>query len=781
MSNEAAVGHDSTGEQDFMEQARKYLQETYQELRCTGTPLTDNETPLPEKRAVDIEKQVIEVETSGFKMETLPVLIETLPVEIEAPAVELETVAMKCETADVEVQTSDVEIKEGSVIEEELSPDVEIETPWPIWAEGPGLRDCFVGDQGYFKVFTGDAGLGTLSVQLKEPKTKARIKKWKGVKETVTCRHKPKVPGKYIIKIKWDDEHIIGSPFTIRVRIRPAIEIETPAVEVETSDVEIEERSIIKEEVPEVEIEVSAVEFETPTMEIETTADEIEAPAVELETVAMKCETADVEIQTADVEIKEESVIEEELSPDVEIETPWPIWTEGPGLRDCFVGDQGYFKVFAGDAGLGTLSVQLKEPKTKARIRKWKGVKETVTYTYNPEKAGKYIIKIKWDDEHIIGSPFTIRVRNRPAIEIETPAVGVETSDVEIEERSIIEDEVPEVEIEVSAVELETPAMEIERRWPAVEIETPWPVWPIWAEGPGLKDCFVGDQGYFQIFTGDAGRGTLSVQLKKPLAIPRLRKWRGLEETVTCRYNPDVAGKYIIKIKWENEHIIGSPFKIQVRKRPAFKIKTPAVEDQVPAIEFEMPTVETNKDETTGVAGCEMPTVETNKDETTGVAGCEMQALGDTAEAKIETLKVEAEEMIYDVEAEAVNIEETAVEVNLLTAKMEIGNAKDIRAEGPGLMDCFVGDLGDFQIFIKHAGDGILTVQVKGPKAKSHVSEWKGAKRAVTCRYNHEVAGKYTINIKWGDDHIKGSPFNIKVRERPDKFVKFETPAVELV
>ena len=32
----------------------------------------------------------------------------------------------------------------------------------------------------------------------------------------------------------------------------------------------------------------------------------------------------------------------------------------------------------------------------------------------------------------------------------------------------------------------------------------------IWAEGPGLMDSFTGEQGDFQVFTKDAGHGTLS-------------------------------------------------------------------------------------------------------------------------------------------------------------------------------------------------------------------------------------------------------------------------------
>ena len=80
------------------------------------------------------------------------------------------------------------------------------------------------------------------------------------------------------------------------------------------------------------------------------------------------------------------------------------------------------------------------------------------------------------------------------------------------------------------------------------------------------------------------------MRVKGPKGKPRKGKWKGAKETVTCRHKPQVAGKHIIKIKWENEHIKGSPFKIQVRNRPA--IETPADKIQVPAIKFESPTVE---------------------------------------------------------------------------------------------------------------------------------------------------------------------------------------------
>jgi len=100
--------------------------------------------------------------------------------------------------------------------------------------------------------------------------------------------------------------------------------------------------------------------------------------------------------------------------------------------------------------------------------------------------------------------------------------------------------------------------------------------------------------------------------------------------------------------------------------------------------------------------------------------------------------------------------------------KVRVCNPEAIWAEGPGLMDSFVGDQGDFQVFTRDAGHGTLSVRVNGPKDKFRVDMWKGADRTVNCRYNPEVAGKYTVNIKWEDEHIKGSPYTIQVRKRPD-------------
>ena len=204
---------------------------------------------------------------------------------------------------------------------------------------------------------------------------------------------------------------------------------------------------------------------------------------------------------------------------------------------------------------------------------------------------------------------------------------------------------------------------------------------------------------------------------------------------------------------------------------PFFRIFRPVAKDETPAEEHETSNSEV-KDETTAVEALkdtDTPNGGIEDGTTSEVADNEEKPLEeDTKKAKVETLMVEVEDLIVDVGAEAANNEGEKEE------------EEKIRAEGPGLMDCFVGDLGDFQVFTKDDGLGSLSVNVKGPKPKSKLNKWKGTKRPVSCKYNPKVAGKYTITIKWGKnckDHVKGSPFTVQVTDRPAG--EIETPAVD--
>ncbi|XP_063692613.1 filamin-B-like [Bolinopsis microptera] len=202
--------------------------------------------------------------------------------------------------------------------------------------------------------------------------------------------------------------------------------------------------------------------------------------------------------------------------------------------------------------------------------------------------------------------------------------------------------------------------------------------------------------------------------------------------------------------------------------RPVAKVETPAEEHETSNSEVKDETAAVEENKTQALEETDTPNGGVEDETTAEVADNEEQPLEEvTTKAKVETLIVEVEDLTVDVGAEAATNEEEKEEA--------------IWAKGPGLMDCFVGDLGDFQVFTKDDGLGSLSVNVKGPKPKSKLNKWKGTKRPVSCRYNPKVAGKYIITIKWGKNcknHVKGSPFTVQVTDRPAE--EIETPAIEL-
>ena len=496
-------------------------------------------------------------------------------VELEAPEDEIKTSTV--EGGPLTLDSSSVETNLPVML-----PAVKVRSDPAIWAEGPGLENCFVGDEADFQVFTSGDGHGSLSVRVKRPNAKSQVGTWKGPKRIICCKYNTDVDGKYTVKIKWDHVHIRGSPFKIKVSKRSetqAVEIEAPAIEFE---LQVRKFPVIETPVV-IAIEAPSIEFDSPIVEVEAPAGQLEIPSVENDSPIVKIE-----------------------SPDDEIVIPEVTWAEGPGLTDCFVGDKGEFQVLNRHVGNGSLTVQVKGPRGKYQVSKWKGAKRTLTYRYNPEVAGKYIINIKWEEEHIIGSPFKIKVRDRPIIKTNTEKL-------------------------------------------------------LWAEGSGLMDCFVGDPADLKIYNRRPGQGTISVRVKGPRARPQVIKWKEAQKTVTCKYSPKKAGKYAINIKWEKEHIIGSPFKIKVRERLANKIKAPAVEIEAPSVKVETPAVETQGP----AVEIEAPAIEV-----------ETPSLG------IEAVAIKLEAPAVEVETPAIDIEAPSVELEGETPAFEI-EAPTIELEAP--------------------------------------------------------------------------------------------------
>lgn len=118
-----------------------------------------------------------------------------------------------------------------------------------------------------------------------------------------------------------------------------------------------------------------------------------------------------------------------------------------------------------------------------------------------PRENGIHKIHVKWNGVHIPGSPFNIKV-------------GKDAAD------------------------------------PAA----------VHASGVGLKDIKTGIKTDFIINTCNAGTGTLAVTIDGPSRVAM--DCTEVEEGYKVRYTPLVPGDYYVSIKYNNNHICGSPMKV---------------------------------------------------------------------------------------------------------------------------------------------------------------------------------------------------------------------------
>ena len=124
----------------------------------------------------------------------------------------------------------------------------------------------------------------------------------------------------------------------------------------------------------------------------------------------------------------------------------------------------------------------------------------------NPLETGKYMAHVRWNGEHIQGSPFKVKVMTPPKPE------------------------------------------------------------NVKAYGPGLENGFIGQEGNFTVETGEGGAGTLAVRVHGPKGAFKInmRRHPDNERTILVRYDPNIIGIYTVDVTWSDVHIPGSPFKVNI-------------------------------------------------------------------------------------------------------------------------------------------------------------------------------------------------------------------------
>lgn len=109
-------------------------------------------------------------------------------------------------------------------------------------------------------------------------------------------------------------------------------------------------------------------------------------------------------------------------------------------------------------------------------------------------------------------------------------------------------------------------------------------------------------------------------------------------------------------------------------------------------------------------------------------------------------------------------------------------DAKKCRAYGRGIQPrgVRIGDVADFRVITKDAGDGILKATVKDPEGYDLPVRCQPVNPTTyECGYNPIREGPHQVNITFGGTHIPKSPFNVEVGPYKESLIKAYGPGLE--
>ncbi|CTQ87037.1 Calponin-homology (CH) domain-containing protein [Caenorhabditis elegans] len=158
-------------------------------------------------------------------------------------------------------------------------------------------------------------------------------------------------------------------------------------------------------------------------------------------------------------------------------------------------------------AGSGQLSALCMGPNKPAYCELYDHRDGTYALCVRPAEIGKHTLVIKYDDEHVKGSPFVVHVSLPP---------------------------------DPSKVRVYGPGVE-----------------------HGILSLFKSN---FVVETRGAGAGQLTVRVRGPKGAfnVEMQREKKNERTIHCKYEPKEPGDYQVEVKWHGEHVPGSPFLVMI-------------------------------------------------------------------------------------------------------------------------------------------------------------------------------------------------------------------------
>nr|VZI47922.1 unnamed protein product [Spirometra erinaceieuropaei] len=266
-----------------------------------------------------------------------------------------------------------------------------------ISAYGPGLSHGVTGQPAEFTVAMKDVGAGGLSVAVEGP-SKAEITCHDNGDGTCRVTYYPMAPGEYVIDLKFLDKNIPGSPFVAKITGEPKKRtlMNMSTASCVSFDVGVDDISLLTASVvsPSGREEPCALKkLPNNRMGISFTPKEYGEHLVNVFKAGQHIPKSPFRLNVSPEDVGDPSKVK-------------VIWPQNVPIM---ANQRNEFIVDSKDAGFATLSLSIEGP-SKAEIECVDNNDGTCTVAFYPTEPGVYMVNVKYADQHVPNSPFTINV-----------------------------------------------------------------------------------------------------------------------------------------------------------------------------------------------------------------------------------------------------------------------------------------------------------------------------------------------------------------------------------
>ncbi|KAL8615195.1 hypothetical protein ACOMHN_029211 [Nucella lapillus] len=651
-----------------------------------------------------------------------------------------------------------------------------------VTAYGPGLSHGVVDEPAFFTINTKQAGPGGLSLAVEGP-SKTDIKCVDNQDGTCTVSYVPTAPGEYNITVKFADKNIVGSPFTAKIvpaageprkraqlSVGSSSEVSLKVTETDVSSLTATVRSPSGREEP-----CLLKRLANGHLGMTFTPSEKGEHLVNVFRNGKHIPNSPFKVMVGESELGNASKVK----------------VTGKGIKEGMANEVNEFFVDTREAGYGNMSMSIEGP-SKADIECHDMPDGTCRVTYTPTEPGTYVLNLKFADQPVPGSPFTVKVGGEPSAKIteritrqraaadvshvgsecelslkipgtsprdmqasvKSPSGATEVCDVTSLDDSHYSVKFVPKEMGVHTVSVKHKDMHI----PGSPFQfTVGPIagggsHKVHAAGPGLERGEVNQPCDFNIYTREAGAGGLSIAVEGP-SKAEIDFQDRKDGSCGVTYNVTEPGEYYVSIKFNDEHIPDSPFRVPISPSigDARKISMSALQDK-------------------GLQVGDTATFVVNPNGAKGTLQARIQPpSGGLQEALVQEMDngqhavrfIPRENGLHLVHVLFGGYHIPGSPFRVMVGKVASADAGKVTAYGDGLYTGKTGQVSRFVVNTVNAGAGALAVTVEGPSKVQ--LECREVDEGYEFKYCPKAPGDYLITIRYAGVNIAGSPFKARV------------------